>query len=70
MNLLKNYHFTISLNYIEVFNEIISDLLTDSNNNHIDVKNEAEKGTSLVGVQETFVKNVEEAFHYLTYRKK
>ena len=62
---LKNYQFTISLNYIEVYNEIITDLLSESSNS-VDVKNEAIKGGSLIGVQETFVKNVEEAFHYLT----
>lgn len=64
VNFMKNYVFIVSLNYIEVYNETVIDLLSDSNN-QIEIKNEIDKGASLVGIQDVTIKNVEEAYHYI-----
>lgn len=63
VEILKNYLFTISLNFIEVYNEVINDLLSDK---QIDVTNELDKGTTLTGMKETFIYKLEDAFEYLT----
>ncbi len=65
ISFLNTYNFTVSMNYIEIYNEMITDLISETAL-HEDIKNDLDRGASLTGIQETFVKNVDEAFHYLT----
>jgi len=56
----------IYLSYIEIYNDIIRDLLIDQDGpNDIDVREDPQKGVTLVGINEVIVTEVSEVFQLL-----
>ena len=61
----------IKISYIEIYNEIIKDLLNTNNNitgdnsNNIDLRNDPQKGIFLQGVQFINVSNENEAYNLI-----
>ena len=59
-----NKEFKIKISYVEVYNESLKDLLTDSVES-LDIREDPSKGISLVGVSEIMVSNATEVFKLL-----
>ena len=66
VNLQHDKAIKIHLSYIEIYNENIKDLLVDQEGpNYIDIREDPQKGVTLVGVNEVIVTDVSEVFRML-----
>ena len=66
INNKKNKKYIIKISYIEIYNEIIKDLLSNNNSNSIiELRNDPQKGTILQGVELKNVLNENEAFNII-----
>ena len=63
LNKYKNKDYKIEVSYIEIYNEIIRDLLAEGN--MIDLHEDPEKGVVLLGVREIEVENTENFYDVL-----
>lgn len=62
----KNRAYSIQISYIEVYNETLKDLLSEKNNEKdIDIRNDPQKGVSLIGATIVNVTNANDAFKLL-----
>lgn len=62
----KKKAYIIQISYIEVYNETLKDLLIDKNNEKdIDIRNDPQKGVSLIGATIVNVTNANDAFKLL-----
>ena len=58
--------YMLKVSYVEVYNENIKDLLLDkSDDNYLDLREDAVKGVMVAGVTEIMTTNVEEIDHYI-----
>ena len=66
INNKKDKKYIIKISYIEIYNEIIKDLLSNNNSNSIiELRNDPQKGTILQGVELKNVLNENEAFNII-----
>ena len=63
LNNYKNKDFKMDVSYIEIYNEIIRDLLADGN--VIDIHEDSQKGVVLLGVREIEVENTDNFYDVL-----
>ena len=66
----KERMYSIKIQYVEVYNEILKDLLTDNNKAPPELRTDPNKGVVLQGVEDKIVLNEEEAFKYITLGNK
>jgi kinesin family protein 18/19 len=58
--------YMLKVSYVEVYNENIKDLLQDkSDDNYLELREDAVKGVMVAGVTEIMTTNVEEIDHYI-----
>lgn len=60
----KEKMIKINISYVEIYNESLRDLLTDHESD-VDIREDPNKGVTLVGVNEIIVTNVSEVFRML-----
>ena len=61
-----NLDFKIKISYIEIYNETLRDLLTNSEHT-IDLRDDPKLGSTVVGAKEIVVTNTNEVFNLLMY---
>jgi len=61
--------FLVRISFIEVYNETLRDLLNDSEDVILDIREDPEKGIVITGVTEYLVKTENDVMHYLRYGK-
>ena len=66
----KEKLYSIKIQYVEVYNEILKDLLTDKNKSPPELRTDPNKGVVLQGAENKIVLNEEEAFKYITLGNK
>ena len=66
----KERLYSIKIQYVEVYNEILKDLLTDKNKAPPELRTDPNKGVVLQGAEDKIVLNEEEAFKYITLGNK
>ena len=66
----KERMYSIKIQYVEVYNEILKDLLTDNNKTPPELRTDPNKGVVLQGAEDKIVLNEEEAFKYITLGNK
>jgi kinesin family protein 18/19 len=64
---LKDKEYKIKLNYVEIYNESLRDLLDESSDNVIELREDPNKGVSLIGVKDVSVISANEVFRLLVY---
>lgn len=57
--------YKLKISYIEVYNELIKDLLNDRNNDSLDLREDAVKGVCVAGVMEIMTTNTDEIMRYI-----
>ena len=62
--------YSIKIQYVEVYNEILKDLLTDKNKSPSKLRKDLNKGVVLQGDENKIVLNEKEAFKYITLGNK
>jgi hypothetical protein len=58
--------YKLKVSYIEVYNELIKDLLNVDKNDSLDLREDAVKGICVAGVIEIMTTNPEEIMKYIT----
>jgi kinesin family protein 18/19 len=66
INSLENKDYRIKINYIEIYNETLRDLLGD-NADALELREDPAKGVSIVGVKDVPVTSATEVFRLLMY---
>jgi kinesin family member 18/19 len=64
---IKSNDHKIKISYIEVYNEVLRDLLSNSDD-PIELREDPNSGTQVQGAKEILVSNSNEAFKLLVYR--
>ena len=58
---MEDYQFEITVNYVEIYNEAIKDLLSSEKNpEHLDLRDDPVRGVTIAGATEVSVDNVEQ----------
>ena len=61
----NDHNFRITINYIEVYNETLKDLLSENENSNVDLRSDPLKGNVLTGCEFIEVNNANDAFKLL-----
>jgi kinesin family protein 18/19 len=67
IEVLDNKDYRIKINYIEIYNETLRDLLSD-NSDILDLREDPTKGVSIIGVKDVPVTSATELFSLLVYK--
>lgn len=65
MDYSQERDYKLKVSYVEVYNENIKDLLTDKNDEYLDLREDSVKGVCVAGVTEIMTTNVDEIIKYI-----